>query len=80
MRSAHVEAFQYRSARDLNQGINVGLFTPNAFQSKMPTSFDRWICTITHDVIGFISHHHNTRLSFDKESFCVEGQIPAPAC
>lgn len=80
MRNADVEAFQYVSARSLEKGINVALFTPKAFQSKKPISIKRWICNITNQEIGFLSNENQTRLRFNRDSFLVDGMIPSPAC
>ena len=80
MRSAKVEAFQYISARDPEQGKNIALFSPKVFQSKKPINIERWICNITHEEIGFLSHNNQKKLRFDKRSFLVDGVIPTPAC
>jgi len=55
MREAGVEAFTYYSARVKNKGINIGLFTPKAFQYKKPDeySFQSWQCIATRDLIEF---------------------------
>ena len=80
MRHASVEAFQYISARDPEQGKNIALFTPKTFQSKKPIHIERWICNITHEEIGFVSNDKQRRLRFDKRLFLVDGKIPAPSC
>lgn len=55
MRGADIHAFTYYSARDKNKGINVGLFTPSAFQYKNPDehSFQSWQCIATDKQIEF---------------------------
>ncbi len=80
MRKAKVETFQYISARDAHKGINFALFTAKSFQSKKPTGIERWICKITNDEISFVSNNSQIRLSFNKDLFLLNGQLPAPAC
>ena len=38
MRENNIEAFEYISARDENENINIALFTPNAMSGTEPTS------------------------------------------
>ena len=80
MRKADVEAVQYISARDPRQGKNLALYTPKALQSKKPITTHRWIASVTNDEIGFIAHDSDKRISFDKQIFLVDGELPAPSC
>lgn len=81
MRNADVEAFQYVSARDPQKGKNVALFKPSALKSKKPIHMERWICNVTNNEVGFLSHDRQTeRLCFKKGTFLVDGVMPAPSC
>lgn len=81
MREAGVEAFTYRSARDLRAGTNIGVFTLAAIQSRQPERLRQWICTTTPNAVSFIEVHANGRpYGFPLESFLVEGVLPIPAC
>lgn len=47
LRSAGVEAFRYRSARDPEGGTCVALFTPRAFARREPEALETWYCVAT---------------------------------
>jgi hypothetical protein len=51
MRAAAVEAFRYQSARDVDGGVNVGLFSPAAFAVSAPRRFDAWHCVADRDFV-----------------------------
>jgi hypothetical protein len=79
LRRAGVEVFKFRSARDPQKGINVGLFQP-AFQPTKPLAAERWICTSTRDRIelkpGLVAE--GEALSFARTLFEHDGVLPAP--
>lgn len=81
LRTAGVEVFRYRSARDRTGGANLALFTPRAFASPRPNPPQTWYCVATRravelsqrDVFEHRSYH------FPREQFEVGGALPAPA-
>lgn len=81
MRAAGVEAFRYRSARDVEAGANLGLFTPAAFASRRPDSPQTWYCVATREVVELSRRDLLERgaFRFPRERFELEGELPAPA-
>jgi hypothetical protein len=82
MREAGVEAARYPSARDAAGGVNIAVFSPAAFGASRPRDFETWHCTATRDVVEFARHDYFERptLTFRREAFLIDGQLPAPAC
>jgi len=76
MREHEVELFEYPSARHKG-GINVALFTPNAFALLEPDSSHEVICTTDSDHVTIKDQGEVYR--FDLKLFLVEGKLPAPA-
>jgi len=54
MRESGVEAFEYISVRDKNEGLNVALFTPDVISCTEPTSTVNLICTTDGEGVTFI--------------------------
>lgn len=88
LRSAGVEAFRYRSARDPEGSTCVALFTPRAFTRREPEALETWYCVATRagvelsrrDLAGWSSGPGDRRvLAFPREVFEVDGVLPAPA-
>lgn len=79
MRHAGIEAFEYRSARDRNGGINVALFTPAAFVAKRPDFIQAWLCETGETGVVFYSAEVGEVSAFGLEHFLVKGKLPAPA-
>lgn len=79
MRESGVEMFQYISARDKNQGKNVALFTPKAFQSKMPAQITTWLCQTSTNEVGFMAKEEKKRTSYSQKDFWVYNTFPSPA-
>lgn len=79
MRQAGIEAFEYRSARDRDGGINVALFTPTAFVGKRPDYVQSWLCETNESGVRFYSVEVGEVSAFGLEQFLVEGKLPAPA-
>ena len=81
MRQANVEVCRYASARDIDGGINVGVFSPAAFGSAKPRGFQTWHCTATRQHVELAGRDYFKRESytFSRESFLVGGALPAPA-
>ncbi len=81
MRVAGVEAFKYASARDLDQGINVGVFVPAAFGKAKPQSFETWHCAASRNRVDITQadYFKRDRYAFSRTQFLVKGSLPAPA-
>jgi hypothetical protein len=81
MRAAGVEAFRYRSARDSGGGANVALFTPRAFASPKPDSFETWHTLVSRVGVEYTGRDYLTRRRhrFDRRDFEVKGTLPRPA-
>ncbi len=79
MRESGVEIFQYISARDKDKGKNVALFSPKAFQSKMPAQLTTWLCQTSIDEVGFMAKEEKQRTSYSQKDFWVNNTFPSPA-
>lgn len=79
MRAAGIEGFEYRSARDPQQGLNVALFTPAALASRRPDILDEWLCQTRAAHVTYYSRHGGGVRDFPLESFLVDGELPLPA-
>ncbi|WP_259753531.1 RES family NAD+ phosphorylase [Pseudomonas sp. GCEP-101] len=80
MREAGIEAFEYRSARCPQGGINVALFVPSAFTEKRPRNLMPWLCETTAEYVAF-KHAQvpdSPRL-YRREQYLVNGRLPHPA-
>ena len=80
MRSSGVEVFRYPSARDPDDGINVGVFAPNVFAGK-PRGLETWHCTATREQVELMKRDYfaDAAFVFPREAFLVRGRLPAPA-
>ena len=78
MRETGIEGFRYRSARDPDNGLNIGLYTAAAFTRPEPLWQQRWICDTREDSVSFYSKEKGA-LMFGREQFLVNGKLPAPA-
>jgi hypothetical protein len=84
MRAAGVEAFLFTSARDPEQGTNVGLFTP-CFVDKdvSTTNMQAWRCVVDRTKVEFrqrlMAHASRENCSFSRETFLVDGVLPRVA-
>lgn len=79
MRESGIDMFQYISARDKNKGKNVALFTPGAFQSKVPAQMTTWLCQTSLEDVGFMAKEEKQRISYAQKDFCVKTTFPSPA-
>ena len=81
MRNAGVEAFRYRSARDPDGGVNIGVFSPAVFGAARPREFETWHCTATRQRIEVVRRDFfaSTAHVFTRDQFLVDGRLPAPA-
>jgi len=76
MRDRDIKLFEYPSARHA-EGINVALFTPEAFAALEPLGSHDFICTTDSDHVTIKAQGEVHR--FDFKQFLVEGELPAPA-
>jgi hypothetical protein len=81
MRSAGVEAFRYSSARDTEDGVNVGVISPSAFGKSKPKAFETWYCAASHERVDLTRGDYMARRSFSylRTQFLVNGVLPSPA-
>ncbi|MGH7503353.1 MAG: RES family NAD+ phosphorylase [Longimicrobiales bacterium] len=81
MREAGVEAFRYGSARDVQGGTNVGVFSPRAFGRNRPKRFETWHCVATRERVEVrkLDWFERVTHTFPRSDFLVSGQLPAPA-
>jgi hypothetical protein len=78
MRNAGVELFEYQSARDPNQGICVGLFSPKAFTSTKPDHTSLWLCEINAGLVVFKQQGEAELYQYPLELFLLNGELPWP--
>jgi len=81
MRGAGVHAFKYPSARDVQGGVNVGVFVPSVFGRARPKSFETWHCAASRDRVEVMQADYFKRDSyaFPRGQFLVKGGLPIPA-
>lgn len=79
IREQGVEAVEYISARDSEQGINVALYTPNALIVNEPLFAELWICSTSENVVRFSNRGINKVFNFSIELFQINGVLPSPA-
>lgn len=79
MREADIEIVQYTSARDQNKGKNTALFSPMAFQSKVPGQMTNWLCQTNIKEVGFMEKDGQPRVSYLQKDFWVDNTFPSPA-
>ncbi|MFZ4761192.1 MAG: RES family NAD+ phosphorylase [Alphaproteobacteria bacterium] len=84
MRQAGTELFTYYSARHIG-GVNVGLFSPEAFQSNKPIAGREahWSVYVSANTIEFksahLSKHEKKSYIFHRENFYIDQQFPVAA-
>ncbi len=81
LRQEGAEVIRYASARDLESGICVALFTPRAFAEKRPRPPQTWRCVATRQRVELSRKDYFVRERFDflRSQFEVEGRLPSPA-
>jgi hypothetical protein len=81
MRDAGVESFRYRSARDVERGVNVGVIAPAAFGRRGPRDLETWHCSATRELVEVLRRDYFVRSSFNfnRTEFLVGGELPSPA-
>ena len=81
MRESGIEAFRYPSARDPQDGVNVGAFAPAVFNRSRPRNLETWHALATPDGVEFRKRDYFRRIvkRFERAVFLVKGKLPAPA-
>ena len=81
MRGGGVEMFRYRSARDVEGGINVGVLAPQAFAARRPRELQTWRAWATRASVDISRRDYFVRdeYRFPRENFLVRGVLPRPA-
>lgn len=80
-REAGVEALRYRSARDVEGGVNVAVLDPGAFGRRRPRDLASWRCTADQTRVEVASRGYFDRTVhvYPRADFLVDGRVPAPA-
>ena len=81
MRAAGVAAFRFRSARDPDGGVNVGVFRAGAFGTARPRGLQTWHSFATRHGVEFSKRDYFERVSrvYPRALFLVRGALPHPA-
>ena len=81
MRKQLIQAFTFVSARDKDNGINLGVFELPAIKSKQPNDMQHWSCILTAEAVTFLStYNRDMAFSFKIDDFLVDSRLPQPAC
>lgn len=73
-----VDLIRYFSARH-STGSNVAIYEPHVIESEEPENQQRWLCHTKADKISFTQHGGNKPVSFDLDTFLLNGTLPRPA-
>lgn len=79
MREAGVEGFEFVSARDRYEGVNVALFTPKALVSRRPDVSQAWLAETSSGGVSFYCREDGSMYEFERANFLVDGELPLPA-
>lgn len=79
LRAAGTDAIEYRSARDVNGGLNVALYSPGAFANPKPTFREEWFCETAADCVSFRARIAVGVHTLPFSQFAVDGVLPMPA-
>ncbi|MEZ4422769.1 MAG: RES family NAD+ phosphorylase [Gemmatimonadota bacterium] len=81
MRADGVEVARYRSARDVEGGTALAVFTPSVFGRHRPREFESWYVTSTRAAVEMLRRDFFRRdvLRFPRADFLVDGALPRPA-
>lgn len=69
MRVAGIEAFEYESARDSNNGICVALYNTSAFCQNKPKNRTEWLCETILNEVSFKQIGENEPVHFPVTTF-----------
>ena len=79
LRIAGIEAFEYQSARDPNNGVCIALFEPSPFCQHEPKNRSEWLCETSAAGVSFKQLDENDIVHFPLSTFLVGGILPLPA-
>ena len=79
LREAGADALEYVSARDLDCGLNVALYSPAALGQPRPTFKQEWLCDTRAAEVSFYARGVAGPRRFEIAQFTVDGRLPAPA-
>lgn len=79
LRVAGIQAFEFTSARDADQGLNVALFTPQPLANKQPSYQQQWLCDTNNDEVVFYSASDKAIYNFSIDQFLVNKKFVMPA-
>ncbi len=77
LREAGIELIIYRSARDPQEGLNIGLFDAGPFVHPVPLWKQSWLCDTGAEGVSFYNKSEGTR-TLERRLFLVDGVLPAP--
>ena len=75
MREFGITAFEFISARDHQQGLNIALFYADVIQSKQPVSTHSLLCAVSRDGVEFIDEKQIV-YQYPLELFMDQGAFP----
>lgn len=79
LREAGATCILYTSARDPQEGTNIGIFVPEVLQGQAPQSTRSWTSRTDSESVLFFSIRTRERASFGIEAFFEQGALPRPA-
>lgn len=79
MREAEVDAFEYTSARDTNNGHCVGLFNATPFKQTKPKDSNQWLCELGANEVSFKQVGQPRIYRYALTTFLHNQQLPMPA-
>ncbi len=79
LRQAGIEIFEYVSARDPAQGINVGIFSPKALAANQPNEKRTCLCETREASVSFYGNEPLLYQQFALSQFQLDGVLPQPA-
>lgn len=75
MREKGIAAFEYFSARDINKGINIGLFSHTVFKEKKASSIMNVLCATQAEGVEFMDEN-SVVYQYDYRDFLDNGSFP----
>lgn len=79
LRTFGTEVFEFTSARDVDKGINIALFTPKAFTDYLPDFQQHWLCETSAEKVVFYLARDTEIYTYFFEQFLVDNQFVAPS-
>lgn len=79
LRNFGTEAFEFTSARDVDKGINIALFTSRVFRTQQPSFQQQWLCETNSTNVTFYLTGQQGIFSFHCQQYKVGDQFPLPA-